>query len=69
MTQTTEVDAGDGAPAQVAEEKGDGEEVVSKVFSAVDQEGAEVQYVTMTQEEAEAAGVEEDDQVGMILIP
>ena len=48
---------------QLVEEKGDNEEVISKVFTAVDQEGAEVQYVTMTQEEAEAAGVEEDDQV------
>ena len=33
------------------------------MFTAVEGDGSEVQYVTMTQEEAEAAGVEDDDQV------
>ena len=37
--------------------------MVTKVFTAVDEGGNEVQYVTMTQEEAEAAAVEEEEQV------
>lgn len=39
------------------------EAAVSKDFTAVDDNGNEVHYVTMTQEEAEAAGVEDDEQV------
>ena len=39
------------------------EAAVSKNFTTVDADGNEVHYVTMTQEEAEAAGVEDDEQV------
>ena len=40
----------------------DGNDIVSKAFTTVDQQEG-VQYVTMTPEEAAAAGVMEDDQV------
>ena len=67
IAASSEISVTDAITSQELEDKGAVEETASKVFTAVDQEGAEVQYVTMTQEEAEAAGVEEDDQVSSSL--
>lgn len=41
----------------------DSSDIVSKAFTSVEEDGSEVQYVTMTPEEAAAAGVVEDEQV------
>lgn len=47
----------------VVEQTGDSTDIVSKAFTSVEQDHDNVQYVTMTPEEAAAAGVMEEEQV------
>nr|CAB3262188.1 uncharacterized protein LOC100178511 [Phallusia mammillata] len=49
----------DGTEGEVTQES----DIVSKAFTSVEEDNSEVQYVTMTPEEAAAAGVVEDEQV------